>query len=109
LHALLDLYADRGDPGLARHVRSIARVASRPVIERLPIDGPMCFGRGIEVALDIDQSVLTGHSALLLSALLSKLFARHAGINGFVRTRSRLLQKQEEVSWPTAPGNRHLI
>jgi type VI secretion system protein ImpG len=109
LHVMLDLYADRGDPGLARHVRSIARVASRPVIERLPIDGPMCFGRGIEVTLDIDQSVLTGHSALLLSALLSKLFARHAGINGFVRTRSRLLQKQEEVSWPIMPGNRHLI
>ena len=79
------------------------------MIERLPIDGPRCFGRGIEVALDIDQSVLTGHSALLLSALLSKLFARHAGINGFVRTRSRLLQKQEEVSWPMTLGNRHLI
>lgn len=109
LHAVLDLYADRGDPGLARHVRSIARVASRPVVERLPIEGPMCFGRGIEVTLDIDQSVLTGHSALLLSALLSRLFARHAGINGFVRTRSRLLQKQEEVPWPMMPGNRHLI
>lgn len=109
LHAMLDLYADRGDPGLARHVRSVSRVTSRPVVERLPIDGPMCFGRGIEVTLDIDQSVLTGHSALLLSALLSRLFARHAGINGFVRTRSRLLQKQEEVSWPMTLGNRHLI
>ncbi|MGE0500228.1 MAG: type VI secretion system baseplate subunit TssF [Rhizobiaceae bacterium] len=109
LHAVLDLYADRGDPGLARHVRSISRVASRPVIERLPIEGPMCFGRGIEVTLDVDQSVLTGHSTLLLSALLSKLFARHAGINGFVRTRSKLLQKQEEVPWPMMPGNRHLI
>ena len=69
----------------------------------------MCFGRGVEVTLDIDQSVLTGHSALLLSALLSRLFARYAGINGFVRTRSRLLQKQEDVLWPMSPGNRHLI
>jgi len=109
LHALIDLYAERGDPGLARHVRSIARVSSRPVVERLAIEGPMCFGRGVEVTLDIDQSVLTGHSALLLSALLSRLFARYAGINGFVRTRSRLLQKQEDVLWPMSPGNRHLI
>ncbi|MCR5856345.1 type VI secretion system baseplate subunit TssF [Mesorhizobium sp. J428] len=109
LHALIDLYAERGDPGLARHVRSIARVSSRPVVERLVIEGPMCFGRGVEVSLDIDQSVLTGHSALLLSALLSRLFARYAGINGFVRTRSRLLQKQEDVLWPMSPGNRHLI
>ena len=109
LHALMDLYADRGDPGLARHVRSVARVASRPVVERLDIAGPMCFGRGVEVTLDIDQSVLAGHSTLLLSALLSRLFARYAGLNGFVRTRSRLVQKQEEVQWPMTPGNRHLI
>lgn len=109
LHALLDLYADRGDPGLARHVRSIVRVESRPVVERLSIPGPMCFGRGIEVLLHIDQSVLSGQSSLLLSALLSRLFARHSGINGFVRTRTRLLQRQEEVPWPMTPGNRFLI
>ena len=109
LHALLDLYADRGDPALARHVRSIARIDSRPVVERLAIEGPMCFGRGTEVVLHVDQSVVSGHSTLLLSALLSRLFARHAGINGFVRTRTRLLQKQEDVPWPMTPGNRFLI
>ncbi|SFT71809.1 type VI secretion system baseplate subunit TssF [Mesorhizobium sp. YR577] len=109
LHALLDLYADRGDPGLARHVRSITRVETRPVVERLPIDGPMCFGRGTEVTLHIDQSVLAGQSALLLSALLSQLFARHAAINAFVRTRTRLTRKQEDVPWPMTPGSRCLI
>ncbi|GLS31122.1 type VI secretion system protein ImpG [Mesorhizobium albiziae] len=109
LHALLDLYADRGDPGLARHARSIPRVESRSVVERLAIEGPMCFGRGTEVTLHVDQSVLAGQSTLLLSALLARLFARHAGINGFVRTRTRLLQKQEDVPWPMTPGNRYLI
>ena len=109
LHALLDLYADRGDPALARHVRSIVRIDSRPVIERLEIAGPMCFSRGIEVTLHVDQSVLSGQSVLLLSALLARLFARHAGINGVVRTRTRLLQRQEDVPWPMTPGNRYLI
>ncbi|MBZ9887528.1 MULTISPECIES: type VI secretion system baseplate subunit TssF [Mesorhizobium] len=109
LHALLDLYADRGDPSLARNVHSIVRIDSQPVIERLQIDGPMCFGRGTEVTLHVDQSVLAGQSTLLLSALLARLFARHAGINGFVRTRTRLLQKQEDVPWPMTPGNRYLI
>ncbi|MBN9073590.1 MAG: type VI secretion system baseplate subunit TssF [Rhizobiales bacterium] len=109
LHALLDLYADRGDPVLARHVRSIVRIESKPLIERLAMGGPMCFGRGIDVTLHVDQSVLAGQSTLLLSGLLSRLFARHASINGFVRTRTRLLQRQEEVPWPIAPGNRYLI
>ena len=66
-------------------------------------------GRGIEIVLYVDQSGLAGQSTLLLSALLSRLFARHAGINGFVRTRTRLVQKQEDVSWPMTPGNRYLI
>lgn len=109
LHALLDLYADRGDPGLARHVRSITRIQSRAVVERLELAGPICFGRGTEITLSVDQSVLAGQSALLLSALLARLFARHSGINGFVRTRTRLLQRQEDVPWPMTPGNRALI
>jgi type VI secretion system protein ImpG len=109
LHALLDLYADRGDPANARHVRSISRVQSRSVVERLPIPGPLCFGRGVEITLHVDQSVLAGQSTLLLSGLLARLFARHAGVNGFVRTRTRLLQRQEDVPWPMTPGNRHLI
>ena len=109
LLATLALYADRGDPALAQHVRSIAAVAARPTVERLPIAGPMCFGRGTEVTLDIDRRMLAGSSALLLSALLARLFARYAAVNAFVRTRSRLLGSHEEVSWPMTVGNRSLV
>jgi type VI secretion system protein ImpG len=106
LRATLDLYADRGDPALARHARSLAAVTARPVVERLPIAGPMCFGRGTEVTLDIDDALLAGHSALLLPALLARLFARYAAVNAFVQTRTRLLHSHEEVPWPMTPGNR---
>ncbi|MDH5531378.1 MAG: type VI secretion system baseplate subunit TssF, partial [Paracoccaceae bacterium] len=109
LRAMLDLYADRGDPDLARHARSVTRVTSRPLIERLGIAGPICFGKGVEITLHVDEATLTGASTLLLSALLNKLFARHSGINSFVRTRTRLSQKQEEVSWQMSLGNRALI
>lgn len=109
LQALLELYADRGDPGLARHVRAITEVTARPVIERLAIAGPICFGRGVEVTLHVDRSVLAGQSALLLSALIARLFARHAAVNAFVRTRTRLTESQEDVPWPMTPGSRGLI
>ena len=109
LRAMLELYADRGDPGLARHVRSLTRVTSAPVIERLDLPGPLCLGKGIEITLHVDEGPLSGGSVLLLSALLSRLFARHASINSFVRTRTRLQQKQEEVAWPMSLGNRDLI
>ncbi|MGB4828681.1 MAG: type VI secretion system baseplate subunit TssF [Paracoccaceae bacterium] len=109
LRALLELYADRGDPALARHARSLVRVTSAPVIERLDLPGPLCLGKGIEITLHVDEGPLSGGSVLLLSALLARLFARHASINSFVRTRTRLQQKQEEVTWPMALGNRDLI
>lgn len=109
LRAMLDLYADRGDPALARHVRSISSVSSRPVVERLGIPGPICFGHGVDITLHVDDAILVGSSRLLLSALLAQLFARHAAINSFVRTRTVLTQQQEEVVWPMTPGNRTVI
>ncbi len=109
LRAMLDLYAGRGDPAMARHARSITRVRSRQVVERLGIPGPICFGHGVEITLDVDETTMAGGSTLLLSALLNQLFARHAAINTFVRTKTHLMQRQEDVSWPMTPGNRALI
>ena len=109
LRALIGLYADRGDPALARHGEALGRVTSRPVIERLQIAGPLCFGHGTEITLEINESVLSGGSQLLLSALLARLFARYAAINSFVRTRTRLTQTQTEVVWPMTTGTRALI
>jgi type VI secretion system protein ImpG len=109
LRALIALYSDRGDPALAAHARSIARVTSRPVIERLAVAGPLCFGRGTEITLHVDEAPLAGYPTLLLSALLNALFARYAQINAFVRTRTRLVQRQEEVPWPMKAGHRAAI
>lgn len=109
LAATLALYAGRGDPALARHARAVARVSARPVVERLPIDGPLCFGRGTEILLEIDEGLLSGHSRLLVTRLLAALFARYAAVNAFVRTRVRLQQSHEEVTWPVTVGNRSLV
>ena len=109
LRAMLDLYADRGDPALSRHANSITAISSKPVVERLNIPGPICFGHGIDITLHVDDSVLVGNSNLLLSALLSQLFARHAAINSFVRTHSFLTREQQNVMWPMTPGNRKVI
>jgi type VI secretion system protein ImpG len=109
LRALLALYADRGDPSHARFARAVTRVRAAPVIDRLPMAGPMCFAHGTEITLDIDDGVLSGASRLLLSALIAQLLAQHAAINSFVRTAVHLMQDQEIVRWPMTPGTRALI
>lgn len=109
LRALVQLYADRGDPALKRHGAALTRVTSRPIVERLDKPGPLAFGCGTEITLEINESTLSGGSELLLSALLARLFSHHAAINSFVRTRTRLTGDQTEVTWPTTPGTRALI
>ncbi len=109
LRALLALYADRGDPAYTRFARAVTRVRSAPVIERLPQAGPMCFAHGTEITLEIDDGMFSGGSRLLLSAVLSRLLARHAAVNSFVRTTAHLTQDQETVRWPMTPGTRALI
>lgn len=109
LRALIKLYADRGDPSLRRHGTAVTGIRSRSLVERLEVAGPLCFGRGTEITIDINDALLSGGSSLLLSSLLAQLFARHTAINSFVRTRTHLTQQQMEVTWPMKTGTRALI
>ncbi|PWJ16558.1 type VI secretion system baseplate subunit TssF [Jannaschia seohaensis] len=106
LRALIQLYADRGDPDLARHGEALERVRSGQVMDRLALPGPIAFGHGTEITLDINETLLGDGSELLLSAILAQLFSRHTATNSFVRTKTRLMRRQTEVRWPTTPGTR---
>lgn len=109
LQALIELYSDRGDPAHARHGRSIVSVDTQSAIDRVALAGPVCFAHGTDITIGVDTSVLSGSSSLLLSALLSRLFAREAAINSFIRTRTQLVSEQKEVVWPSTIGTRSLI
>lgn len=109
LHSLIKLYADRGDRAFSRHGRSIVDVKTGPSIDRVDRPGPNCFAHGIDVTLSVDTAQLSGNSRLLLSAVLSQLFAREAAVNSFVRTRTILVSEQKEVVWPLTVGTRSLI
>ena len=109
LQSLISLYSDRGDPGTARHGRSIVDVTSKSAIDRIDLPGPVCFAHGTDITLSVDTGQLSGSSRLLLSAVLSRLFAREAATNSFVRTRTWLVSEQKEVVWPSTIGTRSLI
>lgn len=109
LRALLALYADRGDPALARHAQALRSVSSGPLFERLPIKGPICFGHGTAITLEIDETMMSGFSQLLMTGLLAQLLRRQAAINAVIRTKTRLTGSQEEVAWPLTLGNRTMI
>jgi type VI secretion system protein ImpG len=87
LREILRLYAPSGDAGAQRQVDGLRSVQMQPVVRRLPMPGPITFGRGVEVKIELDDLSYEGASAFLLGCVLERFIARHISINGFTQTR----------------------
>jgi type VI secretion system protein ImpG len=86
LRELLSLYADASDPSSRRQVEAVTRVTSRPVVRRLPVPGPIAFGRGLAIELAVDELAFPGGGAFLFGAVMEKFFARYVSMNTFTET-----------------------
>jgi hypothetical protein len=86
LRGLLELYAAGAEPQLARHVEAVRHVSSRTVTGRLPGGGPITFGRGLEVAVELAEAAFQNGSAFVLGGVLEAFFRRHVALNSFVET-----------------------
>jgi type VI secretion system protein ImpG len=106
---LLSLYADLGDVAIRKQIDGIVGVATKPITRRLPIDGPMTFGRGLEISLAVNEVTFQGAGAYLLGAVLNRFFSKYVTLNSFVETVLTSVQRGEVARWPTQLGLRHVI
>jgi type VI secretion system protein ImpG len=109
LRELLSLHAHQADAGLLRQVEGLRSVRSLPVVSRLPLPGPLCFGRGVEVTLELDELAFEGGSAFLLGCVLERFLARHVSLNGFTETVLRTLTRGEIMRWRPRCGTRPIL
>ena len=104
---LLELYAttadveraaaDRGHPIGAASAGSCAGCRAR---------GPIAFGRGLEITVDVDEMAFEGGSAFLLGAVLDRYFARYVSINSVTETVLRSQSRGEINRWAPNWGTR---
>lgn len=87
LRQILRLYTQAGDAAAQRQVDGVRSVQLKQVVRRLPMPGPITFGRGVEVKVEVDDMSFEGASAFLLGCVLERFVARHVSINGFTQTR----------------------
>jgi type VI secretion system protein ImpG len=111
LRDILDLYVSNADAGARRQVEGIRSVQVSRVVRRLPPPGPfddddggearrrVAFGRGLEIAVDVDEMAFEGGSAYLLGAVLNHYFARYVSMNSFTETVLRSQARGEVGRW----------
>ena len=108
LRGLLALYASRAEPAQARHVDGVRSVKSQRVTRRLPGAGPITFGRGLEITLELADATFQEGGAVLLGTVLEVFFRRHVAINSFTETVLRTSERGELVRFPAHVGERAL-
>ncbi len=109
LRDLLRLYARDGDDAAGRQARGLRRVASRSVVRRAPMAGPITFVRGVEVSLEFDETDFEGVGVYLLGAVLERFLARQVSINAFTQTVLRTRGRGEVMRWQPRIGRRQIL
>jgi len=109
LRELLSLYADLTEPHVRKQIDGIKSVASAPVIRRIPLPGPVVFGRGVQETVTLDEAAFEGTGAFLLGAVLEYFFNKAVGINSFTETVVKTMERGEIMRWPPRVGRRYLL
>jgi len=106
LRDMLRLFLSTDDTGLQHQVQSLVGVKTRPVARKLPGNGPLVFGRGIECQLTVDEGGFSGTSPYLFGLILEHYLARHVSINSFTQTELHSMQRGRVMRWPVRIGTR---
>lgn len=109
LREMLTLYCDEFDSGARRQIEGVKSVSSASIVRRIPVPGPISFGRGLEITLTCDDSAFEGTGAFLLGSVMQHFFARYVSVNSFTETVLRTLERNEVARWPAQLGKRQIL
>jgi len=109
LRQILRLYASTGDAAAQRQVDGVRSVRMKPVVRRLPMPGPITFGRGVAIDVEVDDLAFEGGSAYLLGSVLERFVSRHVSINGFTQLRMRSPARGDILNGAPLSGARPML
>lgn len=109
LREILSLYGNLAEAGIRKQVEGVKSIQAEQVTRRIPMPGPIAFGRGLAITLVMDESAFEGTGVFLLGAVMEQFFARYVSINSFTETRIRTVDRGEVMQWPVRTGQRHLL
>jgi type VI secretion system protein ImpG len=106
--SLLSLYGDNSDSTFRKQIEGVLSIQSKPIVRRINTVGPIVFGRGLEITINIDEAAFEGSGVFLLGMVLEQFFAQYVSLNSFTETVLTTSDRGEIMRWPTRLGQRHL-
>ena len=106
LREMLLLYSDEYDAASRRLIEGLREVRSAPIVRRLPIAGPVTYGRGIEIRLTCEDQAFEGTGAYLFGSVMQHFFARYVSLNSFTETVLHTQERNEVARWTARSGTR---
>jgi len=109
MRQLLSLYGDPNDAAIGKQIEGLRSIDAIQVTRRLPMSGPIAFGRGLQITVVFDESAFVGTGVFLLGAVLDQFFARYVSINSFTITVIKSEERGEIKTWPMRIGRRQIV
>ena len=106
---LLSLFVPSNDAVMHRQAQGVRSVRTKRIVRRVPGTGPITFGRGLEVAVTMDESAFDGSGPFLLGSVLKEFFAKYVSMNSFAETVLLGVTRGEIKRWPAIIGSRSLL
>ncbi len=109
IRELLALYARVGAAGADAQVVGVQKLGVRAVNRRVPNRGPIVFGRGVSLEMEVDELPFAGVSPWVLGAVLEQFLARHVSLNSFTEFALRSVQRGPIAQWLPRIGRRPTV
>jgi type VI secretion system protein ImpG len=84
-------------------------VTAQTIVRRLPLPGPITYGRGLQVCVTVDESAFEGSSVFMFGAVLEQFFAKYVALNSFTETQIKSTTRGLIMQWPTRVGRCEIL
>ena len=109
LRELIGLYAPIGDRAMEQQLEGIVAVNTRPIVRRIHEGTLSTAVRGLEITLELDETLFEGSSVLSLATVLERFFQKYATINSFTEMVLKTQQRGEITRWSPRKGTHRAI
>ncbi|QHF45562.1 type VI secretion system protein ImpG [Pseudomonas sp. S35] len=109
LRDLLRLYCRVEDEAARTQIDGLRSVTAASIVRRLPVAGPITYGRGLQISVSLDEAAFEGASVCALGSVLEQFFAKYVSLNSFTETRIISTTRGVIMQWPARVGRCEIL